>query len=172
MPPRTSMPSGSDKRERWLRASRGRAISVDGKGVVLRGEDLREATAGGSERAQAAEALSKGEKRHAKRMAGRGGVHHRASGAAAGGGERVLAPQPQREEGKRPRPQHKRLWAIGEASRRGHRASPRRSSLAGSHGAQELGGAGRRPPESAQDAAPLFAPTGVGAPRSCWTSST
>ena len=24
---------------------------------------------------------------------------------------RVLAPQPQREEGKRPRPQHKRLWA-------------------------------------------------------------
>ena len=47
------------------------AISVDGKGVVLRGEDLREAT---RQRAEASEhkrqkRLSKGEKRHAKRMA-------------------------------------------------------------------------------------------------------
>ena len=137
---------------------------MDGKGVVLRGEDLREATRQRAEasEAQAAEAVEQGRK--APRQAdgdGRGGVHHRASGAAAGGGD--AGPGSAATAGGREAtaaPAQTAVGELGEASRRGHRASPRRSSLAGSHGAQELGGAGRRPPESAQDAAPLFAPIG------------
>ena len=93
------------------------AISVDGKGVVLRGEDLREAT---RQRAEASEhklqkRLSKGEKRHAKRMATVAAVYTIAPQVRRPEEVmRVLAPQPQREEGKRPRPQHKRLWASLE----------------------------------------------------------
>ena len=93
------------------------AISVDGKGVVLRREDLREAT---RQRAEASEhklqkRLSKGEKRHAKRMATVAAVYTLAPQVRRPEEVmRVLAPQPQREEGKRPRPQHKRLWASLE----------------------------------------------------------
>ena len=88
------------------------AISVDGKGVVLRGEDLREAT---RQRAEASEhklqkRLSKGE-RHAKRMATVAAVYTIAPQVRRPEEVMLLAPQPQREEGKRPRPQHKRLWA-------------------------------------------------------------
>ena len=93
------------------------AISVDGKGVVLRGEDLREAT---RQRAEASEhkrqkRLSKGEKRHAKRMATVAAVYTLAPQVRRPEEVmRVLAPQPQREERNRPRPQHKRLWASLE----------------------------------------------------------
>lgn len=93
------------------------AISVDGKGVVLRREDLREAT---RQRAEASEhklqkRLSKGEKRHAKRMATVAAVYTLAPQVRRPEEViRVLAPQPQRAEGKRPRPQHKRLWASLE----------------------------------------------------------
>ena len=79
------------------------AISVDGKGVVLRGEDLREAT---RQRAEASEhklqkRLSKGEKRHAKRMATVAAVYTIAPQVRRLEEViRVLAPQPQREEGK------------------------------------------------------------------------
>ena len=84
------------------------AISVDGKGVVLRGEDLREAT---RQRAEASEhkrqkRLSKGEKRHAKRMATVAAVYTLAPQVRRPEEVmRVLAPQPQREERNRPRPQ-------------------------------------------------------------------
>ena len=120
MPPRTSMPSiRSDKLGALAPSESGSilAISVDGKGVVLRGEDLREAT---RQRAEASEhklqkRLSKGEKRHAKRMATVAAVYTIAPQVRRPEEVmRVLAPQPQREEGKRPRPQHKRLWASLE----------------------------------------------------------
>ena len=137
-------------------------ISVDGKGVVLRREDLREATRQRAEASEhkAAEAVEQGGE--APRQAdgdGRGGVHSGASDAAPGGGDAGAGPTAAAggKESTAARGQTG-VGEPGEASRRGHRASPRGSPLAGSHREQELGGAGRRPPESAEDAAPVFAP--------------
>jgi hypothetical protein len=53
-------------------------MSLDGKGIVMRREDLREATRRAAEREQhkLKTRLSQGEKRNRKRMAGGGGLQH------------------------------------------------------------------------------------------------
>jgi hypothetical protein len=88
-------------------------ITADGKGVVMRGEDLREATRKASETREhkLTTRLSKGEKRNAKRMAEVAAVytierHIREP-------EDVIADtRPIRTaDNKRPRPEHKRVWA-------------------------------------------------------------
>lgn len=91
-------------------------LSLDGKGVVMRTEDLREATrkAAGARKHKLATRLSKGEKRNAKRMATVAAVY-------------TIAPyvrQPENiirarislleAEPPRPRPENKRVWASLE----------------------------------------------------------
>lgn len=91
-------------------------LSTDGKGVVMRTEDLREATrkAAGIRKHKLATRLSKGEKRNAKRMATVAAVY-------------TIAPyvrQPEsiirakisllETEPPRPRPENKRVWASLE----------------------------------------------------------
>ena len=114
---RNSMPSiRSDKRERWLRV-RGRSWDLGGRQrscCVVRICGRRRGSGPASEH-NLQKRLSKGEKRHAKRMDGRGGVHPRASGAAAGGGDSWPR---SRSEGKRPRHGCGRAW----------RSVPKRSS--------------------------------------------
>lgn len=91
-------------------------LSADGKGVVMRTEDLREATrkAAGARKHKLATRLSKGEKRNAKRMATVAAVY-------------TIAPYVRRPENiirakialleaeaPRPRPENKRVWASLE----------------------------------------------------------
>jgi len=92
-------------------------ISADGKGVVMRREDLREATRKEAERSRhkLRHRLSRGEKRHAKRMATVAAVYAiapyaRTPEAVLGG----LAPQHGRDPPDRPRPERKRVWASLE----------------------------------------------------------
>jgi hypothetical protein len=86
-------------------------LTVDGKGVVMRPEDLREAT----QRAAAARAksftarLGAGRRLHAKRMASVAAIYTVAPWVRTP--EEILpATLPQREP-TRPRPEHKRVWA-------------------------------------------------------------
>jgi hypothetical protein len=92
-------------------------ITADGKGVVMRREDLRGATRKEAERTRhkLRHRLSRGEKRHAKRMATVAAVYTiapyvRTPEAVLGG----LAPQHGREPPDRPRPERKRVWASLE----------------------------------------------------------
>ena len=92
-------------------------LSFDGKGVVLRPQDLREATRKAAEarRPKFTKRLSKGEKRHAKRMATVAAVYTIAPYVRRP--EQVvrsLAPIHEADETKRPRPQSKRVWASLE----------------------------------------------------------
>lgn len=84
-------------------------ISVDGKGIVMRTEDLRQQTRRAAEarRRKMGKRLSKGEKKHAKRMATVATVytiqaHVRSAEAVMQGA------------GKGPRPENKRVWASVE----------------------------------------------------------
>jgi hypothetical protein len=92
-------------------------ISADGKGVVMRREDLREAT---RKKAEATKhklltRLSRGEKRNAKRMAAVAAVYTIAPHVRRPEDiVRVLAPRNEREEASRPRPENKRVWASLE----------------------------------------------------------
>lgn len=92
-------------------------LSADGKGVVMRHADLREATRKEAARARPKmrHRRSRGEKRHAKRMATVAAVYTlapyvRTPEAVLGG----LAPQHGREPPDRPRPERKRVWASLE----------------------------------------------------------
>ncbi len=92
-------------------------LSADGKGVVMRHADLREATRREAARARPKmrHRRSRGEKRHAKRIATVAAVytlapHVRTPEAVLGG----LAPQHGREPPGRPRPDRKRVWASLE----------------------------------------------------------
>jgi len=89
-------------------------LSFDGKGVVMRHEDLRAATRKAAEnrRHKFSNRLSKGEKRQAKRMATVATVYTiapfiRQPEQVA----RQLAPIHEVAKGERPRPQGKRVWA-------------------------------------------------------------
>jgi len=89
-------------------------LSFDGKGVVMRHQDLREATRKAAQRRgrKPAARLSKGEKRDAKRMATVAAVYTIAPFPRQP--EQVvrgLAPIHEVAKGKRPRPQGKRVWA-------------------------------------------------------------
>jgi hypothetical protein len=92
-------------------------ISVDGKGVVMRRSDLREAT---RKRAEASRhklqtRLSRGEKRNSKRMATVATVYTIAPYVRRPEDVvRTLAPHNEREDTSRPRPEHKRVWASVE----------------------------------------------------------
>jgi hypothetical protein len=95
-------------------------LTTDGKGVVMRREDLREATKKAAERRRhkLGKRLSKGEKRHRKRMATVAAVYHiapfvRTPEQVAGGMAPVHAATPGMP---RPRPQQKRVWASLERS--------------------------------------------------------
>lgn len=92
-------------------------ISADGKGVVMRREDLREAT---RKKAETTEhkfqtRLSKGEKRNSKRMATVAAVYTIAPHVRKPEDViRTFAPHNERDTSKRPRPEHKRVWASLE----------------------------------------------------------
>jgi len=93
------------------------AISADGKGVVMRREDLREATRKKAETTQhkMRTRLSRGEKRNAKRMATVAAVYTIAPHVRQPEDiVRVLAPHNEREEASRPLPENKRVWASVE----------------------------------------------------------
>jgi hypothetical protein len=112
-------------------------LSFDGKGVVMRKRDLREATRKAAEKRQhkLKRRLSKGEKRNAKRMATVATVYTiapfiRSPEQVA----RALAPIHEVEKVKRPRPQSKRVWAslektpeqvIAQAFEEAHKRDPR-----------------------------------------------
>jgi len=111
-------------------------VTVDGKGVVMRHEDLREATQRKAETTQhkLTGRLSRGEKRNAKRMATVAAVYtiqpySRRPEDVLGG----LAPHHEQEGCRRPRPENKRVWAslekppedvIKEAFREARRRDP------------------------------------------------
>ena len=94
-------------------------ISVDGKGVVMRREDLREATrkAAVSKSHRLSKRLSKGEKRNAKRMAAVA-VTYTIEPNIRTPEEviRSMAPIHEIEPRKRPAPELKRVWASLEKS--------------------------------------------------------
>lgn len=112
-------------------------LSFDGKGVVMRREDLRPATQKAAERHQQklSKRLSKGEKRHAKRMATVAAIYTvapfvRTPEEVAGTLAPIhSAPRP------RPRPEAKRVWAslekapeevIADAFQEAHQRDPQR----------------------------------------------
>jgi hypothetical protein len=92
-------------------------ISVDGKGVVMRRSDLRQATRKAAESRQPrfSHRLTKGEKRNAKRMATVAAVYTIAPYVRDPMDViRVLAPWNQTPAPERPRPEAKRVWASLE----------------------------------------------------------
>jgi len=113
-------------------------ISADQKGVVMRREDLREATRKRAETTQhkMVARLSRGEKRNAKRMATVAAVYTIAAHVRRPEDiVSVVAPHNEREESSRPRPEDKRVWAsvekepeqvIKEAIREACRRDPER----------------------------------------------
>jgi len=113
-------------------------ISADGKGVVMLPQDLREPTRKAAEKRthKLEKRLSKGEKRHAKRMATVAAVYTIAPHVRKPEDVvRTMAPKHEKEETPRPRPEDKRVWAslektpeqvIEEAFREGRRRDPKR----------------------------------------------
>ena len=111
-------------------------ITTDGKGVVMRHADLRDATKQAAARSQhkLGKRLSRGEKRNRKRMATVAAVYNvapfvRTPEQVAG----VMAPVHAADGAPRPRPEHKRVWAslekppqavIEEAFEDGERRDP------------------------------------------------
>jgi len=90
-------------------------LTFDGKGVVVRKEDLRPATRQAAARARRKlqSRLAKGEKPHRKRMATVAGVytiapHVRTAEDVIAGLRHLRLAEPRRS---RPRPEHKRVWA-------------------------------------------------------------
>lgn len=111
-------------------------MTADGKGVVMRRQDLREKTkkkATGTQH-KLLNRISRGEKRNAKRMATVAGVYTVAPyERTAEDVLRCLAPQHEPEKPERPRPESKRVWAslekepeelIQEAFREARRRDP------------------------------------------------
>ena len=86
-------------------------LTVDGKGVVMRPEDLREATRrAAAERRQTFTArLGRGRRLHAKRMASVAAVYTVQPFVRTP--EEILPAEMGRETPTRPRPEHKRVWA-------------------------------------------------------------
>ena len=92
-------------------------ISSDGKGVVMHRQDLRPATRAASERAaprKMGSRLSKGEKRNRKRMATVATVYSVAPHVRTPKQMLAVLAREEPAAGKRPRPQHKRVWASLE----------------------------------------------------------
>ncbi len=88
-------------------------MSVDGKGIVMREQDLREATRKAAERGRhklKTRLLSRGEKRNRKRMATVATLYGM-SAAQPREAEQILGQTGQETKDKRPKPYHKRVWA-------------------------------------------------------------
>jgi hypothetical protein len=87
-------------------------LTVDGKGVVMRPEDLREATRrAAAQRVETFTArLGRGRRQHAKRMASVAAVYTIERFVRTPEEVLPVSGQP-REEPTRPRPEHKRVWA-------------------------------------------------------------
>jgi hypothetical protein len=103
---RQAKPAGGEQSEPIM------VISVDGKGVVMRRQDLREPTrkAALAREHKMGTRLSKGEKRNAKRMAAVATVYTIAPFVRKP--EDLVAEDPsERVEPTRPRPEQKRVWA-------------------------------------------------------------
>jgi hypothetical protein len=109
-----------EKRQKPETADAGTSILVitaDGKGVVMRQQDLREKTRKKAEQSQhkLVNRLSRGEKRNAKRMATVAAVYTVAPYTrTAEQIVRGLAPHNEGDSQQRPRPQNKRVWASLE----------------------------------------------------------
>ena len=86
-------------------------LTVDGKGVVMRPEDLREATQrAAAKRAETFTArLGRGRRLHAKRMASVAAIYTVERFVRTP--EEILPLEEQRERPTRPQPEHKRVWA-------------------------------------------------------------
>jgi hypothetical protein len=116
-------------------------ISADGKGVVMLPRDLREPTRKAAEKRthKLEKRLSKGEKRHAKRMATVATVYTVAPHVRSPQDiVRSMAPNHEKDETPRPRPENKRVWAslektpeqvIEEAFREALRRDPERDKI-------------------------------------------
>lgn len=116
-------------------------ISSDGKGVVMLPRDLREPTRKKAQQQQHKldKRLSKGEKRHAKRMATVAAVYTIAPHVRKPEDVvRTMAPHHEKEPDARPRPENKRVWAsleqtpeqvIEEVFREGRRRDPEREKI-------------------------------------------
>ena len=92
-------------------------ISSDGKGVVMLPQDLREPTRKAAEKKthKLDKRLSKGEKRHAKRMATVAAVYTVAPHVRRPEDVvRTMAPKHEKEESPPPKPENKRVWASLE----------------------------------------------------------
>ena len=108
---------GARLRSRAAKAGEILALSTDGKGIVMRTADLREATRkAAAERTHKLEKrLSRGEKRNTKRMSQVAAVYTIAANVRRP--EDIvtdLGPAPNDDGGdavRRPRPEHKRVWA-------------------------------------------------------------
>jgi hypothetical protein len=92
------------------------ALSTDGKGIVMRTADLREATrkAAAERRHKLEKRLSRGEKRSTKRMAQVAAVYTTAANVRRPEDIVTDLGPAQNDDGKaiaRPRPEHKRVWA-------------------------------------------------------------
>lgn len=93
------------------------ALSTDGKGIVMRSKDLREATRRAAELRthKLTKRLSKGEKRGCKRMSQVAAVYTIAPfGRTPEDIVRDLGPVRDATPTRRPRPEHKRVWASVE----------------------------------------------------------
>ena len=86
-------------------------LTFDGKGVVMRQEDLREATRRAAEREEGKRIgrLAPGEKRNRKRMAAVASVYSLSSLERSP--EEIMGLWPSQREGSRPKPVGKRVWA-------------------------------------------------------------
>lgn len=94
-------------------------LSADGKGIVMRHADLREATQKAAEKTEhkMKKRLSKGEKRNRKRMATVATVYTIAAWPrTVAEVTRTMAPIRDAEQKGRPRPENKRVWASIEKS--------------------------------------------------------
>jgi hypothetical protein len=101
----------------WEKSGPILVVTVDGKGVVMRHEDLREATQKKAEATshKLTNRLSRGEKRNSKRMATVASVYtippySRTAEDIVG----CMAPNHQADKPGRPRPENKRVWASLE----------------------------------------------------------
>src|SRR6516225_12029950 len=94
------------------RTGRVLVLTVDGKGVVMRPEDLREATRrAAAQRVETFTArLGRGRRQHAKRMASVAAVYTMERFVRTPEEVLPVSGKP-REEPTRPRPEHKRVWA-------------------------------------------------------------
>ena len=93
-------------------------MSLDGKGIVMRREDLREATRKAAEREQhkLKTRLSQGEKRNRKRMATVAALYSIERNVR--GAESIMGIKAEQDPSPKPRARNKRVWASVQPPKR------------------------------------------------------